>query len=156
KRFALGPPSPPVAFPGRERVLPAPLSCPSPALREREGPTASAVGGGGFSGQISATVSARSPTKSNDQPNNTGSTRAIARSRTWLGLASAKDNSPVNAARAQPRSGSSVVAKYSCISRNLPLRDGVNSKASSSSAKRFTATYRTGNAGVLFLTLENW
>jgi hypothetical protein len=59
-------------------------------------------------------------------------------------LASANDNSPVNAAKAQPRSGSGVVAKYSCIRRNLPLRDGVNSNASSSSAKRFTALPRYG------------
>src|ERR1700680_994927 len=81
-------------------------------------------GGGLGAGQISATVSARSPTKSRDQANNSGSTRAIARSRTWLGLASAKDNSPVSAANAQPRSGSGVVAKYSCIRRHLPLRDG--------------------------------
>src|SRR6202023_2727822 len=118
--------------------------------------TPSRTGGGGLgwglgSGQISATVSARSPTKSKDQANSSGSTRAVARSRTWLGLASAKDNSPVSAANAQPRSGSGVVAKYSCISRTLPLRDGVNSKASSSAAKRFTATYRAGRDEMLFL-----
>src|SRR4029077_4191787 len=90
------------------------------------------------SGQISATVSARSPTKSKDQPNSSGSTRVVARPRTWAGFASAKDNSPVSAASAQPRSGSGVVAKYSCIRRSLPLRDGVNTRLSSSGAKRST------------------
>jgi hypothetical protein len=97
------------------------------------------------SGQINATVSARSPTKSHEQSNSSGSTRLIARSRTCAGLASANDNSPVSAANAQPRSGSGVVAKYSRIGRDLPLRDGVNSKASSSSANRFTAAHLPSN-----------
>ena len=73
-----------------------------------------------------------------DQANSSGSTRAIASARTWLGFASAKLSSPVSAASAQPRSGSGAVAKYSAISRNLPLRDGVKSSASSSAANRFT------------------
>src|SRR5207237_3351597 len=142
-------------------------SAPASAPTAPTAPSTASGGGRGWglpSGQISATVSARSPTKSNDQPNSSGSTRLSARSRTWLGLASANDSSPVSAARAQPRSGSGVVAKYSRISRNLPLRDGVNSSASRSSAKRFTpalrcsgaakhaypsGTYRIGGAGVL-------
>src|SRR5262249_18625173 len=79
-----------------------------------------------------------------DQPNNSGSTRAIAKARTWLGLASANDNSPVSAANAQPRSGSVVVAKYSRIRRNLPLRDGVNSNEAINSANRFNCRLTSG------------
>ena len=48
----------------------------------------------------------------------------MASSRTWLGFASAKPNSPVNPPGPSRAAGSGVVAKYSCISRSLPLRDG--------------------------------
>ena len=57
-------------------------------------------------GQISATVSARSPTKSCDRANNKGSIRASAALRMKPGLAASKVSAPVKEASAQPRSGS--------------------------------------------------
>ncbi len=62
-------------------------------------------------GQIKATVSARSPTKSRDQDSSTGSVRAPASWRISAGLAAGNTSSSVSAAKPKPRSGSGTVSK---------------------------------------------
>ena len=65
----------------------------------------------GAGGQISATVSAKSPTYSCDMANSAGSVRSSASWRISAGLAASKASSSVSAANPKPRSGSGCVEK---------------------------------------------
>ena len=60
------------------------------------------------SGQSSAAVSAVSPTKWRDSRNNSSSTRVASSARTIADFTAGKSRLSVNAAIAQPRSGSGV------------------------------------------------
>jgi hypothetical protein len=78
--------------------------------------TVSLTVGGGMtspagSGHKRLAVSAVSPTKSRLSTHNTGSTRSVIRLRIVLPLTAGKLRQSVNAASAQPRSGSGVARK---------------------------------------------
>ena len=103
-----------LAHPGKLRVI-----------AESSSTVSLTVGGsGGLSGagHSRLAVSAVSPTKSRESVHNTGSIRSIRIVRTAEDLTAGKSSPSVNAASAQPRSGSAVARKYSAISRSFSLR----------------------------------